>query len=217
MPPNLEQLRRLAKEYFCPHCYEKYEKELEPKIQILLASPLADWRKIEMEVTHLVMKTNGIFQSKKTIDNFLDGNDEVDFRIINLKTYRETKKWSFKRKIDYLYKEGILQVYSYMVLDEAREIRNRMHDFNSYFSERHYLYFNIIRKVVGSLWTSLVTGKDEQSTMWLRDAAETIARQWWFDYYTEGLQIPLTKHLDYMLAIGISTTKPVNINEVGDL
>lgn len=180
MPPNIQELCRLAEESFCKECFDKYIELLEPKLQFLLANPISDWRKIELEVTHLVMFRKGIFSYKKTQDNLLDGDDEKDFKITDRKAYRETKKWSFKQKIDYLSRERVLQKNSYEVLNGAREIRNRVHDYYSGFSEDDYLYFNMARKVANTLWSAVLVykGKDSET---LKGATESIAKQW-IDY-----------------------------------
>jgi len=122
-----------------------YKQLLEPNIQSAILSlrsvPLADWIQTELEITQIIMKNKGIFKGDIIVIS-LGKNEDENANLVDVKAFKEIKKWGFKRKIDYLHNTGVLQDSSYELLNKARETRNRFHDLIA-FTEEDYILFRL--------------------------------------------------------------------------
>jgi hypothetical protein len=177
---TIEDLRKLAELNLCKDCFQKYRALIEPTIEYWLFVPLADWKQVESEVTQMVMKTKGIFKGEKFFYNLTEGNDKKYADDVDGKAFRKTKKLPFKRKIDYLHANGILQDSSYQLLDIASKKRNQIHDASG-FSEQNYTLFHVASIITNLIWSAMmVERKDDMFNMStnLKSNAEKIAEQW---------------------------------------
>ena len=176
---TVEHLRKMVELNFCNGCFEKYKAFIEPTIQStiqsLLSRPLADWIETESEITQIVMKNKGIFKGNVIVTSL--GNDESKSAdMVDVKAFKQIKKWTFKNKIDYLHSEGILQNYSYELLDKARDTRNHLHDLIA-FSEQDYTLFRLAFIVTNQIWIATVADQKEIS-IGLKTNSEKNAKQW---------------------------------------
>lgn len=143
---TIKSLRKMAELNLCKDCYQKYLALIEPTIKKLVSKPLSDWRALDDKVTEMVMKKRGLFKGNTKTISF----DE--------KTYRAVKRESIKKKIEYLYHEGVLDEYSFRLLDKARDIRNKIHDdpLDSEFSEEDYALFSKASAITIWVWLKVM-------------------------------------------------------------
>ncbi len=151
---------------------------IEGTIKNWLSQPISDWRQAESYVTQMVMKTKGVFKGKTIIISLDEGDEEKCADEVDVKAFREIKKWTFKWKIDFLYKNGILQDSSYKLLDKAREIRNTIHDEFAELSEQDYTLFYIANAITSQIWSAMMIDWGEDISTNLRSNAEKVAEQW---------------------------------------
>jgi hypothetical protein len=172
---TIEDLRKMAKLNLCESCFQKYKMLIEPTIRDWLLKPLSDWREVESQITQIVMKTKGVFKGKIVFIHLdEDSNDEYSDEV-DVKAFHKIKKWSFKRKIDFLHENGILQDSSYKLLDKAREVRNRIHDEFAQFSEQDRTLFYIANIVIFQIWYATMYDLGEDMATNLKSNAERIA------------------------------------------
>ena len=176
---TIEDLRKLAELNFCERCFQEYKAFIEPTIQStiqsLLLVPLADWVQTESEITQIVMKHKGVFKGTAIVLTL--GKDEnASASMVDVASFKRIKRWTFKQKIDYLRSNGILQEFSYQLLDKARETRNRFHDLIA-FSEQDYDLFHLAFIVTYQIWTATMLEQNEISIR-LKSDAEENAKQW---------------------------------------
>ncbi|MBU4220687.1 MAG: hypothetical protein KKA10_03545 [Euryarchaeota archaeon] len=174
---TIEDLRNLVKLNLCESCFQKYKALVEPSIREWLFEPISDWKKVESHVTQMVMKTNGVFKGKMIFISLDKGSNEKYSDEVDVNGFQEIKKWSFKRKIDYLHKKGILQDASYRFLDKAREVRNRIHDEFAQFSEQDLTLFYIASVVTYQIWSATMLEWGEDISVFLKSNAEKVAEQ----------------------------------------
>jgi len=176
---TVDFIRKLVEQNFCDKCSQKYKEFIEPSIQLriqsLLMVPLADWVQTESDITQIVMKHKGVFKGTAI---FISLGKDVDkfSNMVDIEAFKKIKQgWSFKKKIDYLHSNGILQENTYQLLDNAREIRNKIHEMFG-FSEPDYVLFHLAHVVSYLIWTAIC----EQNTYSdsFRANAEQLAKQW---------------------------------------
>lgn len=175
---TIEDLRRIAELNLCEDCFRKYKMFIEPTIRDWLSNPLSDWSEVESNVTQIVMKTEGIFKGKLIFISLDEGSNEKHSDEVDVKDFKVTKKWSFKRKIDYLRKKGILKGYSYKVLDTAREVRNKIHDPYASYSEHDRTLFYIANVITYQIWYATMIEVGEDTSNNLKSEAEKIAEHY---------------------------------------
>lgn len=174
---SLKNLRKIAELNLCEDCYEKYKALLEPTIEKWLFNPLRDWRDVESCITRMVMKSKGVFKSDLIFIS-IDEDSNKFANEVDVKTFREIKKWAFKRKIDYLKKEGILGDSSYNFLDRVRKIRNRIHELFNEFSEQDLALFSLAREVTFQIYNATMFNLGDAMSKNIKSNAEKVAKHW---------------------------------------
>ena len=96
------------------------------------------------------MKNKGVFKGDIIVIS-LGKEDNEAAKMVDIKAFKEIKRWTFKRKIDYLHNTGILQDSSYTLLNKARETRNRLHDLIA-FTEEDYTLFRLAYIITNQIW-----------------------------------------------------------------
>ena len=175
---TIEDLRRMAELNLCENCFQKYKMLIEPTIRDWLSNPLSDWSEVELHVTQIVMKTKGIFKGKLIFISLDEGSNEKLSDKVDVKDFKAAKKLNFKRKIEYLRKNGILKVSSYTVLDTAREVRNKIHDPYAPYSEHDRTLFHIANAITYQIWYAIMIEMEEDTSNNLKSEAEKIAEQY---------------------------------------
>ena len=175
---TVEHLRKLAELNFCHECFQKYQAFIEPTIQStiqsLLTLPLADWVFTELDITNLVLKNKGVFKTEAIVIQ-LSTDEEKNSSLVDADAFRRIQKMPFKKKIDYLRKNGLLQEFSYELLDKARITRNRLHNLTA-FSKEDYDLFHFARAVTYHIWTA-TTIENKDAANLLKTRAEKSAKQ----------------------------------------
>ncbi len=175
---TIEDLRKMAELNLCENCFQKYKMLIEPTIRDLLSNPLSDWSEVESHITQIVMKTKGIFKGKLIFISLDKGSNEKHSDKVDVKGFEATKTRSFKWKIDYLQKNGILKVSSYRVLDTAREVRNKIHDPYAPYSEHDRTLFHVANVITHQIWCATMIEMGEDTSNNLKSEAEKIAEQY---------------------------------------
>lgn len=173
---KIKELRNLAELNFCERCFQYYRALIEPSIKEFLAKPLNDWLWVENQITQMAMKQKGVFRTKEIIIPN-KGEEEKFANQIDAEKFRETNRWSFKKKIDYLHAEGILQDFSYKVLDKARHARNKIHGepILTELTEQDYALFSVANAIVSQLWRPTLFEDKAEIDSFLKNNAEKIA------------------------------------------
>lgn len=173
----LEMLRKTAELNLCQKCYEKYVAIIEPSIKPLIFMPLRDWRTVESNITQIVMKHKEVFKTDLFVVSLDEDSNNVFSDAVDLAVFHEIKKWSFKRKIDYLHKERVLQNTSYNLINEARKIRNKIHDDLYEFSEQDLALLNQASIVTSQIHVAKVWGIREDISIKMIINAEKYAEK----------------------------------------
>jgi hypothetical protein len=163
---------------------------IEPTIRGWLSQPLNDFRQAEAQITQMVMKTEGVFKGETWVLSFEKGEEEKVAQYIEMKTFRKVQRMSFKGKIIYLHKKGILQDSSYRLLDRAREVRNKIHTepIVAGLSEQDYTLFSIAGAITSQLWATMRFDWEEEIITLTKSNVEKFAQQW-----LKTLQIDVSK------------------------
>jgi hypothetical protein len=177
---TIEYLRALAQLNLCENCFQKYKMLIEPSIRGYLSKPLNDWREAETEITQLVMKTKGIFKGDMWVLSFDDSEEEKVAQYLDVKAFRKIERWRVKERIDYLYENGIIQDYSYKVLDKARKARNKIHEEPSFvqISDEDYALFSVANWIASQILSTYRVVWGEGISAKIRSNAEKVAEQW---------------------------------------
>ncbi len=105
-----------------------------------------------------------IYKGSKNIEIYKkdkEGSNEAFGEEIDREAFQDIKLfWGFTKKIDYLYNKGILKDFSHRVLDEANEVRNKIHDPSivAPFSEQDRTLFHIARVITYNI---LIATRDD--------------------------------------------------------
>jgi len=174
---SINDLRKLAELNLCEKCYQKYLALLEPSIKSLSFNPLSDWRKVESYITLLVMKREGVFKSDTIFISIDEDANEKFADEVDVRAFQKIKKLGFKKKIDYLHKNGILQESSHKFLNRVREIRNRIHDMFSEFSEKDLALFHWAKAVTSQIYYAIMVDWKENISENMKSNAENLAQQ----------------------------------------
>ncbi len=158
MERALEQLRRDVELNLCDKCYPKYIAFIEPRIRKFIITRLDDMRSMESIITQMVMIHKGVFKTDMIFIAIGKWDDKFH-EDVHKDLFFKIKKWSFKRKIDYLKKMLILPESCYTLIDKARERRNLIHEdplvytFTDkdleLFSQAHNVSANLLRVMIG--------------------------------------------------------------------
>jgi hypothetical protein len=184
---TIEYLRKNAELNLCYDCFKKYQAVIEPSIIQYLAQPLDDFRQAESQITQIVMKSRGVFRGDIWVLSMSEGDEEKVEDDIDVKMFRDIVKWSFKRKIDYLHKKGILLDSSYFILDKARDARNKIHSdpIVAELSVEDYALFSMANGIASQIITALRFEKGEEVTSNLLSKTEKVAEQWLATFHSK--------------------------------
>jgi len=174
---TIEDLRKVAELNLCGSCFQKYKTLIEPTIRDWLSKPLGDWSVVESQVTQMVMKNEGVFKGKTIFISLDAGSNEKYSDEVDVKAFQKIEKWNFKRKIDYLHKNGILEDSSYRFLDKARKVRNRIHNEFAQFSEQDRTLFYIANMVTYQIWSATMVDWEEGISTNFKSNAEKVAEE----------------------------------------
>jgi len=150
---------------------------LEPTIKRWLLNPLSDWANVESNITQMVMKLKGVFKTDVIVLSLDDDSNEKHADEVEVKIFQEIRHWGFKEKIGYLKDKGVLGESSYTFLYKLSNIRNKIHEEFSEFSEQD---LNLFR------WADAITFHIHRATMFeapegisesLKSGAEKVAEQ----------------------------------------
>lgn len=177
---TVEYLRSLAELNLCESCFQKYKALIEPSIRGYLSQPLRDWREAESQITQIAMKTKGVFKSDMWVLSFDKGEEEKVAEYVDVKAFRKIERMSFKDKIEYLHKNGVLQHFSYRLLDRARESRNKIHSepILTELSERDYALFSMANWITSQILTAIRVNWGEEIVANIKSNVEKVAEQW---------------------------------------
>jgi hypothetical protein len=177
---TLGYLRSLAELNLCENCFQKYKALIEPSIKGYLSQPLSDWRQAESEITQIVMKTKGVFKGNTWVLRFNKGEEEKAADYIDVKAFREIEKMGFKDKIDYLHNTGMLQDSSYVLLDKARQARNKIHiePILAELSEEDYALFSMASWISSQIWSAMRFDWEKEIIINIKSNTEKVAEQW---------------------------------------
>ena len=153
---------------------------IEPSIKLYLSQPLSDFRQAESQITQIVMKTKGVFKGETWVLSFIEGEEEEAADFIDVEAYKKNEKMSFKAKIDYLHKNGILQDSSYSILDKARDSRNKIHTepILAELSEEDYALFSMASWITSQIYTVIKFDLEEKIITNIKSNTEKVAEQW---------------------------------------
>jgi len=150
-----EKLKKSAERNFCEKCYQKYLALIHSEVEYLLSEPISDWRLVEANINGMVMKAKGFY--KKTNSTVITPDTEA----FNEEMRKE--RWGFKRKIDFLQKQGIIKESLHGFLDRINKIRNRVHKERTEFSKQDYVLFREAKALTDAiLWFILFDLKDDR-------------------------------------------------------
>jgi hypothetical protein len=189
---TIENLRKNAELNLCPDYFKKYRAIIEPSIINYLAQPLDDFRQAESQITQIVMKTKGVFRGDIWVLSMDEGDEKKVEDDIDVNAFKEIVKWTFKRKIDYLHKNGILQDSSYNILDKAREARNKIHTdpIVARLSIEDYTLFSMANGIASQIYTAFRFDRGEEETANLLSKTEKVAEQWITAYHCKDKHEP---------------------------
>jgi hypothetical protein len=164
----------------CKDCFWKYKAIIEPSIKRYLSQPLSDFRQAESQITQIVMKTKGVFKGKTWVLSFNKGEEEKVDAYVDVKAFRKVEKMGFKDKIDYLHKSGILQDFSYSIVDKARKARNKIHiePILAELSEEDYALFSMANWITSQIWSAIRFDWEEKIITNIKSNTEKVAEQW---------------------------------------
>ena len=174
---TIQDLRKLAELNLCDECFLKYKALIEPNIREWLIKPLSDWRTVESHITQMVMKINGVFKGDSNFIALDEGDDEKFADEVDAEAFRRIKKWSFKRKIDFLNKKGILQDASHRLLDGVRKVRNTIHEEYFELSERDLTLFYVASAIASQIYMVTMFPMARISQNYISNAEKT-AEYW---------------------------------------
>ena len=175
---SLKRLRIIAELNLCENCYKNYKAMLEPTIKKWLLNPLTEWANVESNITQMVMKLKGVFKTDVIFLTLDDNSDEKYDDEVDVKTFQEIKRhWGFKRKIKYLRDEGVLGDSSYSLLFRLSNIRNKIHEEFSEFSEQDLNLFRRAHTITYQIHHATMFKPPEGISERLKPTAEKSAEQ----------------------------------------
>jgi hypothetical protein len=166
-----EKLRKLAELNFCKDCYFKYLALIHPEIDHILSEPISDWRQTEHNIDILWIKAKGLYDIK---DSQVFSPHKNAFQ----KAENE-KLWV---KLKFLKEKGILQNFTYKLLDKVSKKRNKIHSLYK-FSEKDYRSFRLAKAFTDALITPIIF--DLQDEIWKKQLANNEELVQWLLENTE--------------------------------
>ncbi|MGI0057121.1 MAG: hypothetical protein ACREAK_07075 [Nitrosarchaeum sp.] len=174
--PSIEKLRNIAELNLCEKCIPVYSSIIAPGVVELTRTYFNDWKDIEWRITSMVMKLEGVYKTGLNIitldyEESKKYNDEIDY-----KKFKKIEMDSFKKKIEYLKEKGILQKYSYKLLDVVRVRRNKIHKPFVPFTGSDFIAFSYGAHIVQNIWLSVFGKFDDEMNKKLLKGAEKQAK-----------------------------------------
>lgn len=130
-----------------------------------------DVRTDEFIVKKVVVKKGEVLKIYKEGSSGAFG-EEIDWE-----KFQDIKGWPFTRKIDTLHTAKILGDFSFRVLDEANDVRNKIHNPFAPFSEQDIKLFGIAKVVTGNLLAATRNGFGKDIAKNYKNIAEKCAEQ----------------------------------------
>jgi len=147
--PGIEHLRQIAELNLSTDCYKSYLALIEPGIRGIIQNYLRSWQDIESVVTRMVMVHKNIYKTDLQFISLSDDTIEKYGDQVNVDGFNKVKfGMSFKDKINYLQKVGLLQSQSYTLLDLLNKRRNKIHEIGEVFTQRDLNIFAGAHSVV---------------------------------------------------------------------
>lgn len=141
-PTSLERLKELAKLNMDENCFKTYLQLIKPNIQAMMKKYFGGWSEIESFATQIVMRVNVVYKTNTSVI-FEKDDDRTKFTgLVDLKKYKKFEKLTFKKNIDYLLENNIIEKNTYELLDYIGKKRNsRVHALDAYFSDEDREWF----------------------------------------------------------------------------
>jgi hypothetical protein len=147
--PGIEHMREIAKLNLSDDCYKAYEQIIEPGFRAIIKNYLRSWQDIEAEVTRMVMVHKKVY---KTDLQFISLSPDAKKKFgdrVDVDEFNKVKfGMSFKDKINYLQKVGLLQSQSHKLLYMLNKRRNKIHELGEVFTQRDLNIFAGAHSVV---------------------------------------------------------------------
>jgi len=159
---TIEGLRKMAELNFDPECYKKYLALIEPGIKSMFENYFSGWKSLESTINQMVMKHKGIFKTDLIVISI---DSKADEQYVDVEAFNKIKNWSFKQKIDYLHKNGILGDSSYKLLDLLRKKRNKIHEPGVNFSEQELAEFSYAHSIVYFILIPMVSRNPQKRNL----------------------------------------------------
>lgn len=169
--PKIEQLRLQAKLSLCDKCKPVYTSMIEPEIIELVRSYFNDWKDIELRITNLVMKFEGVYKTDLIV-NTIKSKENKKYNYVDYEKFKKIEREGFEDKIKCLKKKGILQKHSYKLLDLVRLRRNKIHKPSESFVTSDFVAFSYGAHITHNIWLSIFGKFDESISKRLQEGAE---------------------------------------------
>ena len=176
MVTPIGQLRALAKMNLCDRCFTTYIEIIEPTVKNYLFSSLEEWRRAESSIFQITMRLAGAYKTQVNVFNIDESNFENLANLVDKDKYIEIKRWSLKRRIDYLHTQGFLGDASHLFLDEARKVRNKIHTDFSEFSEKDLDMLSVASDLASQFLFAVVPPTKDDISASIKSNAETRAK-----------------------------------------
>jgi hypothetical protein len=135
--PGIEQIRQIAKLNLSDDCYKAYLSMIEPGIRSIIQNYMRSWQDIESVVTRMVMVHKKIYKTDLQFVSLPHNAKEKYSEQVDVNEFNKVKfGMSFKEKIRYLQKIGLLQHQSYKLLYMLNKRRNKIHEIGEVFTQR---------------------------------------------------------------------------------
>ena len=182
----VEKLRSLVDLNFCDECKVKYKQLIEPGIKNIISKYFKNWVDAEVYSLLIIMRNERVYKTSVDVFDIDDADLEKYADTVDMEKYKSIRReyWNFKDRIDYLKEKDIAGPNTYKLLDGIRNIRNKIHNFSSQFSERNLALFSTAAGILQ--WIYIMSGDDQLK--------EHLTR------YTAELEASLEKKLKSILA-----------------
>ena len=173
---TIEQLRKIAELNLCERCFVTYKEIIEPTVRNYLFSPLEEWRRAESNISQITLRIARAYKTEITVYNIDVSNFDSVAHLVDKNKYLEINGWSFKRKIDYLHKQGFLGDASHLFLDEARKVRNKIHKEFIEFSGKDLEMMTVADGLANQFLFAVLVPIKEDISATIKSNAETLAK-----------------------------------------
>lgn len=133
---TIEDIRKLAELNLTPECYRSYLEIIEPNIKAIIPNYLKDWQGIELQIMLTTMRHAGVFKTSLSFHSIDENTEKIHGEEIDIKKFKEINAWKLWKKIKYLKDEGVLGENSFNLFNTLKEMRNKIHEPDTFFSEK---------------------------------------------------------------------------------